>query len=150
MRFRAVIEQSGTSATGIEVPADVLDALGGGKRPTVAVTINGFAFALTLGSMGGRAMIPLSAERRTAAGVGAGDEADIEIALSDAPREVEIPDDLAAALADAPAARAFLEGQSFSLRKEWARWITEAKKPETRAARVAKAVELLGAGQPRH
>lgn len=150
MRFHAVIEQSGKSATGIEVPAEVLDALAGGKRPTVLLSINGFDFSLTLGSMGGRAMIPLSAERRTAAGVGAGDEVDIEINLAEALREVEMPDDLTAALADEPTARAFLDGQSFSLRKEWARWITEAKKPETRAARVSKAVELLTAGQSRH
>ena len=143
MRFRATIEQSGKTATGIGVPDDVVEALGGGKRPTVAVTIDGFRFTLTLGSMGGRVMIPLSAERRKAAGVAAGDEVDVDIELDASPPVIEVPDDLAAALDAAPGARAAFDALAPSRRKEWARSVAEAKQPETRERRIAKAVEAV-------
>jgi hypothetical protein len=81
MRFRATLQLDGKTATGINVPDDVIEALGGGKRPAVAVTINGFRFETTLGVRGGVSKIPVSAERRQAAGVAAGDELDIDIQL---------------------------------------------------------------------
>ncbi|CAN5690797.1 hypothetical protein BH10ACT1_BH10ACT1_02360 [soil metagenome] len=143
MRFRTVIELGGKTATGIHVPDDVVEALGGGKRAPVAVTVAGFRFQTTLGSMGGRAMVPLSAERRNAAGVAAGDEVEVDIELSSAPSVIEVPDDLAAALDGEPGVRAAFDALAPSRRKEWARSVTEAKKPETRARRVAKVVESL-------
>ncbi len=150
MRFRATVELNGKTATGIEVPGEVMDALGPGKRPAVVVTIGGHSYRTTVGSMGGRSMVPLSAGHRTAAGVAAGDEVEVGIEPDAAPREVTVPADLARALAADDAARAFFDGLPFSHRKEWVRWIEEAKKAETRAGRVTRTVESLRAGQRRH
>ena len=102
--FRTTIELAGKTATGFPVPPEALEALGGGKRPAVVVTVAGYGYRSTVGTMGGRAMVPLSAEHRAGAGVGAGDEVDVELVLDTAPRVVEPPEDLAAALAGAPGA----------------------------------------------
>ena len=147
MRFRATVELGGKTATGIEVPEDVVAALGSGSRPAVTVTIGGHAYRTTVARMSGRFLVPLSAENRTAAGVAAGDQVDVEIALDSGPREVTVPDDLAAALAHDDTARATYDGLSYTHRKEWVRWIEEAKKAETRATRLAKTVESLRAGK---
>jgi len=146
MKFRATVELNGKTATGIEVPGDVVAALGSG-RPPVTVTIGGHTYRTTVARMGGRYLVPLSAENRAAAGVAAGDQVDVDIEPDSAPREVEVPADLAGALAGDDAARATFDGLAFTHRKEWVRWIEEAKKHETRAARLAKTVESLRAGQ---
>lgn len=148
MGFRATVQLAGKTATGIEVPDDVVAALGDSKRPAVVVTINGYDYRTTVARMGGRYLVPLSAENRAGAGVAAGDEVDVDIALDDAPREVVLPADLDAAL-DATA-RAAYEALSFTHRKEWVRWIEEAKKPETRANRIQKTVAGLREGRKTH
>lgn len=143
MRFHATLEQNGRTATGIEVPGHVLEALGSGKRPAVRVTINGYTYPSTVGSMGGRSLLPVSAAVRERAGVRAGDDLDVEVELDTAPREVAVPDDLAAALrADSTARRAF-EGLSFSGKQRLVLPIEQAKAAETRQRRVARAVEEL-------
>ena len=147
MKFRATVELGGKTATGIEVPEDVVAALGSGNRPPVTVTIGGHTYRTTVTRMGGRFLIGLSAENRTAAGVAAGDEVDVEIEPDTEPREVEVPADLAEALAHDQTARATFDGLSYTHRKEWVRWIEEAKKVETRATRLAKTVESLHAGK---
>jgi Bacteriocin-protection, YdeI or OmpD-Associated/Domain of unknown function (DUF1905) len=147
MRFRATVELGGKTATGIEVPDDVVAALGSGNRPPVTVTLGGHSYRTTVARMGGRFLVPLSAENRTAAGVAAGDQVEVDIEPDSRPREVAVPGDLAAALARDDAARANFDGLSFTHRKEWVRWIEEAKKPETRATRLAKTVESLHAGK---
>jgi hypothetical protein len=148
MRFRTTVELGGKTATGLHVPDDVVAGLGGGLRPAVAVTIGPHTYRTTVASMGGRFMIPLSAENRTAAGVVAGDEVDVDIVADTAPREVSVPPDLAAALD--PDARAIFDGLAYTHRKEWVRWVEEAKKPETRTVRIAKTVEGLRAGHRTH
>lgn len=150
VRFTAVVLPGGKAATGLPVPDEVLSELGGGRRPAVTVTLAGHTYRTTVGSSDGRPMLPLSAEHRTAAGVAAGDEVEVEVALDVLPREVAVPDDLRDALAAAPAARSCYEALAPGLRKEWVRWVEEAKKAETRAARVARAVERLSAGEKRH
>jgi len=147
MKFRATVELGGKTATGIEVPESVVAALGSGNRPPVTVTIGGHSYRTTVARMGGRFLIPLSAENRTAAGVAAGDLVDVGIEPDTAPREVDVPADLAEVLARDDAARATFDGLSFTHRKEWVRWVEEAKKPETRATRLAKTVESLRAGK---
>ena len=147
MKFRATVELGGKTATGIEVPENVVAALGSGSRPPVTVTIGGHTYRTTVARMGGRFLVPLSAENRTAAGVAAGDQVDVDIQPDTGPREVEVPADLAAALAHDQAARATFDGLSYTHRKEWVRWIEEAKKAETRATRLVKTVESLHAGQ---
>lgn len=143
MEFQATIELNGKTATGIEVPADVLEVLGGGKRPAVMVTLNGYSYRSTIGSMGGRAMIPLSAEHRTGSGASAGDEVTVTLELDTAPREVEVPADLDAALAAAPAAKAAFDALSYSAKRRHTLSVEGAKTDATRARRVAKAISDL-------
>ena len=145
MEFRTTVVQSGKTATGLQVPDDVVAALGGGKRPPVTVTLGGYGYRTTVAPMGGAFWIPLAAEHREAAGLQAGQEVDVRVELDTATRETPLPEDLAAALDDD--ARAFFDGLAPSHRKEWVRWVEEAKKPETRAARVEKTAEALRAGR---
>jgi hypothetical protein len=141
MKFRATVELGGKTATGIEVPTDVVEELGSGNRPAVRVKIGGHTYRTTVGRMGGRFLIPLSAENRTAAGVAAGDDVSVDITLDTAPREVDVPPDLAKALG--AKGRKQFEAMSFTHRKEWVRSIEEAKAPETRQRRIAKAVAAV-------
>jgi len=97
--------------------------------------------------MAGRYFVPLSRENREAAGVAAGDQAEVEIEVDAEPRKVTLPVDLADALTGDAAARAFFARLSYTNQKEWVRWVEEAKKPETRATRVARTVESLRAGK---
>src|SRR5690242_10641107 len=106
MRFRAQVERTGGSTTGIEVPAEVVDALGGGRRPKVVVTVNGTSYRSSVASMGGRFLVGVSAENRALLGVAGGDVVEVDLELDTAPRTVEVPQDLAAALAVVPEAGA--------------------------------------------
>lgn len=143
MRFRTTVELGGKTATGFEVPAEVVEALGAGRRPPVTVTLNGHTYRSTVAVMGGRYLLPLSAEDRAAARVQAGDEVDVEVEHDTAPREVEVPADLAQALAGDPEARAAWERLSYSHRRQHVLAIAEAKQAATRERRIAKALEML-------
>jgi hypothetical protein len=143
MRFRTTVLLGGKTATGLPVPAEVVEALDAGRQPKVHVTIGGHTYRSTVAVRGGQFLIPLSAENRTAAGVAAGDKVEVELTLDTAPREVEVPADLAEALATDPAARQIFDNLPFTHRKEYVRWIEEAKKPETRRNRVAKTLTRL-------
>lgn len=149
MRFRAELESSGKNTAGFEVPEAVVEELGGGKHPKVSVTVHGFAFRTSIARMGGRYLLGMSVDRREQAGVTAGDVLDVDVELDTAPREVEVPADLAAALAAEPDAKAFWETLSHS-KKQWhTLQVTEAKKAETRAARITKSVSMLREGRAR-
>lgn len=148
MKFRAELELDGKTATGITVPAEVIDTLGAGRRPAVSVTINGHTFRTTIGSMGGVAKIPVSSAVRAAAGVAAGDTLDVEVVADTAPRPVSVPDDLAAVLAGQPEARDFFAQLSQSRQRAYVTWIEQAKKPDTRASRVAQTAALLADKRP--
>ena len=148
MRFESTVELGGKTATGIPIPDEVIEALGSGKRPPVAVTVNGHTYRTTAVRMGGRFLVPLSAENREAAGVAAGEDITVDLEADTAPREVTLPDDLAAAMDDE--ARAAYDGLSYTHRKEWVRWVEEAKKPETRATRIEKTVTGLREGKKTH
>ena len=147
MRVRATIELGGKTATGIPVPDEVVAALGSGRRPAVLVTIGGHSYRTTMAKMGGRFLVPLSAENRTAAGVAAGDDVEVNIEADAAPHEVTVPADLDEALTRDSTARTFFDGLAYSHRKEWVRWIEEAKRPETRGTRLAATLEALHAGR---
>jgi Bacteriocin-protection, YdeI or OmpD-Associated/Domain of unknown function (DUF1905) len=150
MRFRTTIELGGTTATGFVVPDEVMAGLGGGGRPAVTVTIGPHTYRTTVFSRAGRYLVPLSAENREAAGVAAGDVVDVDLEADTAPREVEVPADLTEALGHDPAARGFFESLSYSHRKEWVRWIEEAKRPETRQRRLESTVSALREGRRTH
>ena len=147
IRFRATIELGGKTATGIPVPDEVVAALAAGRRPAVRVTVAAHTYRTTIASMGGRFMIPLSAEHRADAGVAAGDEVEVHIESDTAVRDVTLPSDVAEALCEDGSAQSFFESLAYTHRKEWIRWIEEAKKPDTRANRIETTVEALRAGK---
>lgn len=145
--FRATIQLGGKTATGIEVPEEVVVALGSSRRPAVRATISGYTYRTSVASMRGRFMLPISADVREAASVAAGDEVDVELELDTEPRVVDVPPDLAEALGrDGEAAGAF-EGLSYSHKRRHVLAIEGAKTIETRQRRIAKAVETLRAGR---
>ena len=146
MRFRAEVELHGKTATGIEVPASVVEGLAAGKRVPVSVTINGYTYRTTIAPYTEAYFIPLSAENRSGAGVRAGEVVDVDIEPDTAPREVTVPGDLAEAL-DAAGARAAFDALSFTRRKEYVVAVEGAKKPETRRARIERAVAEVSGSQ---
>ena len=143
-RFVATLEQHG-SGTVVVDPYDLKEAFGSG-RPPVRATVNGYTFRTTLFTMGGRALLGLNREVREAATVEPGQEVSVELERDDEPRTLEVPSDLAAALDADPVVRETFDGLSYTHRKEYVRWIEEAKRTETRARRVEKSVEMLREG----
>jgi hypothetical protein len=140
VRFEAVLSAKG-SGKFIPVPADVPSLLRRMRAP-VLVTVNGHAYRSTVMRYGERYVLPLNLANREAAGVAAGD-AVVELAPDEAPRTVDVPADLAAALDAAPGARAAFDALGFSHRREWVESVTEASRPETRARRIARAVAAM-------
>lgn len=149
MKFRTTVELGGKTATGIEVPNDVVSELGAGKNPKVKVTIGAYTYRSTVAVMGGRFMLPLSAEHRTGAGVAAGDEVDVTLELDTEVREVEVPADLAAALDADGAARSFFDSISYSNKRWHVLNVEGAKTAETRQRRIDKSVAMLREGKAR-
>lgn len=141
-----MLELHGKTATGVEVPAEVVDALGSNRRPAVIVTIGPHTWRSTIAPRGGVYLLGVSAENRALAGVCAGDELDVDLELDAAPREVEVPADLAVALKAIPGLRQAFDALAFTHRKEHVRAIEDAKTAETRARRITKAVDKLSAG----
>ena len=146
MRFRTKILQAGKTATGIEVPAKVVTALGSSKRPAVKVTIKGYTYRSTVATMDGKFMVGVSAIVREAAGVAGGDTVDVDIELDTAPREVAVPEEFARALKRDAAARKLFESLSYSRKLALVGPINDAKTAETRQRRFEKALEALRDG----
>lgn len=140
----AVQQAEGINATGIQVPPEVVAAFGSGKRPKVKVSLNGYTYRTTMAAYGDVFMLPLSQEHREAAGVQAGDVVEVTLELDTEPRTVDVPDDLAAALAESGLRDAF-DGLAYSTRKEHVRQVESAKAAETRQRRIAKIVASLQA-----
>lgn len=138
----AVLQEEGMNATGIQVPAAVITAFDSGKRPKVKITLNGYTYRSTIAAYGDLFMLPLSKEHRDAAGVKAGDEVEVTLELDTEPRTVEVPDDLAMALAEGGVTAVF-DALALSKRKEHVRQVTSAKTEETRQRRIAKIVSSL-------
>ncbi len=146
MQVKLTIEATGGNTAGLVVPPEVLAELGGGKAPLVQVTLNGHTYQSKVGTMGGRSLVPVTQAVRTAAGVAAGETHLVELILDTAPRVVEPPADLKAALdADAEALAAW-EKLAPSHKKAHVTAIEGAKAAETRARRVSKAIETLKGG----
>ena len=146
MRFRAKILTSGKTATGIEVPAKVVEALGS-RRPKVRATINGYTYRSSVASMGGTYMLGVSAQVREKAGVAGGDVVDVELEIDTEDRVVEVPPDLAKSLRADAAARRFFESLPYSQQRWFVSGVEGAKKPETRERRIESAVTRLREGR---
>jgi len=149
MRFRAKMLTAGKTALGFEIPPEVIERLGAGKRPPVLVTINGYTYRNTVAVYGGVYMIGVSAENRAQAKVKGGDEADVDLELDTAPREVDVPPELQAAFDADPAAKATFEKLSYSNKSWHALQVTTTNNPETRARRIEKNVAALREGKVR-
>lgn len=143
VEFKAILEQHGKSATGMEVPEEVMSRLGSSKKPAVRVTVQGYAYRTTIGVMGGKYLIPVSAEHRKGAGIAAGDQVEVRLELDTEPRELEVPADFQEALALNEKAKVFFEGLSYSNKRRFVLNIEEAKTAETRQRRIEKAVAAL-------
>jgi antitoxin component of MazEF toxin-antitoxin module len=143
--FTTTLEKAeGINATGIRIPAEVIAALSTQKRPKVKVTINGYTYRNTVAVFGDVFMVGVSQEHRAASGLEAGDQVEVTLELDTEPRTVEVPEDLRAALSDKAGALEAFEALSYTMRKEFARQVTEAKAQETRERRIAKIVAGLG------
>lgn len=129
--------------TGIEVPAEVVAALDAGKRPPVVINVNGYEYRSTIAPMGGKYLLPFSAERREESGIRGGDAIDVDLTIDTTPRTVEVPDDLQSALNASSVAAAAWQKLSYTHRKEHVRSVVDAKKAETRTRRVASVVAKL-------
>lgn len=141
--FTWTLESQGGNNTGFVVPEDVVLGFGRGRRVPITVAIGDHRYRTTIVSMGGRFLFGVNARQRAETGLRAGDVVEVTIEPDDAPREVEVPPELQAALDADPAARAAFDALSFTNRKEHARAIAEAKAPATRARRLEKTMALL-------
>jgi hypothetical protein len=146
MRFHGVVELHGKTATGVEVPVEVVDNLGSGRRPKVRATINGHTYRSSIASMGGRFLLGINAGVRAASGVAAGDEVVVELELDADERVVAVPADLAAALDADPAVRATFDALSYSHQSRYVIAVEGAKAAETRRRRIDKTVGELRKG----
>jgi hypothetical protein len=131
------------------VPDDVIEQLGAGKRPPVVVNVNGYEYRNTVGVMGGRCLISISAAVRKETGLKGGDPITVTLTVADAPREVSVPPDLASALAPDEKAAAFFATLSNSLQRYHVDNVTSAKSEDTRRRRVEKAIALFREGKAR-
>jgi hypothetical protein len=146
--FETTVAATGNN-TGIEVPPEVIEQLGAGKRPPVLVDVNGYRYRSTAAVMAGRHMIGISAAVRAATGLAGGDPIRVTLTVADTPREVDVPADFAAALAGAEGIAEFFGKLSNSLQRYHVDTINAAKSDQTRARRIEKAVGLFREGKQR-
>ena len=149
VRFTAELTPRGPAAAVVLDDEHVAAVGEGAKRFPVVATVNGYTWRTTVMRMRGEFLLGLNCAVRDAAGVEAGDTVAVALDLDTAPREVEVPEPLANALAEDPEARANFEQLAYTHRKEYARWIDDARRSETRQRRVARALEMLRQGKPR-
>jgi len=150
VKFRTTIRQAeGSSATGIEIPDEVLAGLGAGKKPPVRLSVNGYTYRSTVATVDGKAMVGFSAAHRAASGLAGGDAVEVDIELDTEPRVVEVPDDLQAALDAEPRAQSTFDKLSNSLKGYHVSQVLDAKTAETRQRRIEKSVAVLREGKPR-
>jgi hypothetical protein len=146
--FETTVTATGNN-TGIVVPEEVIEQLGAGKRPAVLVSLNGYEYRNTVGVMGGRHLISVSAAVRSATGLTGGDPVHVTLTVADAPREVTVPADFAAALAASEPASVFFGTLSNSLQRYHVDSINAAKSADTRQRRIDKAIALFLDGKQR-
>jgi hypothetical protein len=145
--FEAVLEAAERGpGCAIRLPFDAKAVLGSGRAPVVVSINRGETFRTTIAAYGGVGWIGLRRDQQLAFGIGVGDRVHVAVARDGAPREVRVPPELATALAGAPQAARTYEGLSYTHRNEYARWVGEAKKEQTRAARATRAVRMLEQG----
>ena len=146
MRSRTRLLLGGKSATGFQVPAEIVEKLGSSERPAAVVTIDGPSVPQHGGVHGWEFMIPVRAEHRASAGAAGGDEVEADIKLDTKPRDVDVPVDFLRALDEYTDARRNFEALSYRGKRRFVLTILQAKIPRTRERRVAKAIRMLREG----
>jgi hypothetical protein len=144
--FNTTILQLGNN-TGINVPDEVVEKLGAGKKPPVIVTVNDFTYRNTIAVMGGKFMIGVSADIRSKTGIKGGDKVKVTLELDTKPREVEVPADFQRLLDKNSKARQFFETLSYSNKQRYVLPLGQAKTEETRQRRMEKAINDLIEGK---
>jgi hypothetical protein len=147
VHFTTQLQPRGLAAAVVLDEAQVEFAGEGARRFPVVATVNGYSWRTSVVRMNGEFLVGLSRDVREHAGVQAGDEVEVTVELDAAPREVEVPEALAAALAGDSRAQAAFDGLAFTHRKEYARWVAEAKREDTRQRRAQQALDMLRAGK---
>ncbi|MER6201870.1 YdeI/OmpD-associated family protein [Streptomyces sp. NPDC001586] len=142
MKFWAHVEPP-EPMRGLQVPPEVVAALGGGARPPVTITVNGHSWKSRVALMRGRHLLGLSHANRQAAGVAIGEEVEVELDLDTEPRVVVEPPDFARALDGDPVARTAYDNLAYGRKHQHVRAIESAKRPETRRQRIEKAIAAL-------
>lgn len=146
--FETTLSSFGNN-TGIEVPPELIEQLGAGRRPPVEVDLDGYRYRSTVGVMGGKHLVSVSAAVRKETGLAGGDPIHVTLTVAEGPRPVDVPEDLRAALDANPPAAEFFAGLSNSLQRYHVDQVTGAKAEETRRRRIAKAIDLFLAGKKR-
>ncbi len=149
LRIRATLQPRGPAAAIVLDDTQLAGLSTDKKTPTVRATVNGHTFSTRIGRMHGETLLGFNKATREACRVAAGDEIDVIIVLDEAPREVDVPQDLNLALAEQPGARAAFDHLAYSHRKEFVRWINDAKRDNTRQRRIAETLSKLANGQVR-
>jgi Bacteriocin-protection, YdeI or OmpD-Associated/Domain of unknown function (DUF1905) len=149
IQFSTQLQARGPAAAVVLDDTQVAAVGQGARRFPVVATVNGYTWRTSVARMGGEFLVGLNREVREGAGVKAGDDVEVALELDTAPRDVAVPPDLAAALAADPQAKTAFDGMAFTHRKEYARWVAEAKRDETRQRRVQQALDMIRAGQTR-
>jgi hypothetical protein len=140
--FKGTITLNDGGGAWVEVPEEVVSALGGGGRIPVQATFDGIAYRGSIASMGGCMALGILKSIRGELGKGAGDPVTVTVERDAAERTIEVPADFAAALEEAGLRTSF-DALAYSHRREHVNAINDAKKPETRARRITKALEML-------
>lgn len=144
--FNTTILQLGNN-TGINVPDEVVEKLGAGKKPTVIVTVNDYTYRNTIAVMGGKFMIGVSADIRSKTGIKGGDKVKVTLELDTKPREVDVPADFQRLLDKNSKARQFFETLSYSNKQRYVLPLGQARTEETRQRRMEKAINDLIEGK---
>ena len=147
LHFRTKVLTAGKTATGIQIPDEVIAKLAAGRKPAVKITINGFTYRSTVAVMNGRFMVGINAENREKAKVAGGDTIDVRIELDTEIREIAAPADFQEILARSPKIKAVFDGLSYTKRRVIIEGIVGAKTVETRERRIEKAVRELEAAE---
>jgi hypothetical protein len=148
LRLRARLEPRGPAAA-LVLTDEQVAALGAGRAPAVRVTANGATVAARVARMGGENLLGFSKKLRAELGVEIGEVIDVGITVDAAPREVKVPAALAAAFSRDTAAKIAFETLAPSHRKEFVRWIEEAKRSETKQSRLEQTLQMLHEGRTR-
>lgn len=146
--FETTVAVTGNN-TGIAVPEEAIERLAAGNRPPVLISVNGHEYRNTVGVMGGRHMISISAAVRKATRLKGGDPIRVTLTVADTPQQLALPADFAAALAADEQASAFFGKLSNSMQRYHIDNVTAAKSADTRQRRIDKALALFRAGKQR-